>query len=203
MSGGLSRIRVTIPAAQHEWLSAEAKRLRSNVNDVCRRLFQRAIEGPQEQIATRHLGNAEIAAGKDAFLKAIERHYNLAPAAREVGVDRSTIYDWMRHDEAFANSVEAAREMRIHTVEGHLLAIGLGLQGTKSNGQITALLAWLNAHHPGYGRIRAEVLARVLGPVMDKVIEIATRYLPPDAVGRLGAELGRVIEGAALEKAGG
>lgn len=49
-------------------------------------------------------------------------------------------------------------------MHGDLLALGAG----SNKGQVLAYLSFLNAHHPEFGRIKAEQLARILSPLIKR-----------------------------------
>lgn len=190
--------RVMLTPAEHAWLKGRSGALGQSAQDVLRDMIRREMDGSPSR---RDLP-AAVGEQKAAILNLLEEHYNIAPAARALGISPARVYAWMNEDQEFAQQAQAAREMRVNTVEDTLLKIAIGSRGTMSKGQITALLAWLNAHHPAYGRIRAEVLARILGPVMDQIMEVAAGYLEQDALGRLRVSLGEVIHRAALRKTG-
>lgn len=59
---------------------------------------------------------------KGAFVKAFAQSRGIiAPACKAVSINRTTYYDWMERDPAFAESVEAIRQEQIDTVESALL----------------------------------------------------------------------------------
>lgn len=148
---------------------------------------------------------ASIASTKAKFLRALERNYNMTPSAREAGISASTLYRWIKSDPEFASQIEASREMRMHVIEEHLLKLGFGMQdedGRPYKGNPVALLAWLNAHHPNYGRIRTEILNRLLGSFVERIAVIARKYIPRDSAQSFGEELARAMEQALLSSIG-
>ena len=59
---------------------------------------------------------------KGAFVKAFAQSRGIiAPACKAVSINRTTYYDWMERDPAFAEEVEAIRQEQIDTVESALL----------------------------------------------------------------------------------
>ena len=59
---------------------------------------------------------------KGAFVKAFAQSRGIiAPACKAVSINRTTYYDWMERDPAFAEAVEAIRQEQIDTVESALL----------------------------------------------------------------------------------
>lgn len=59
---------------------------------------------------------------KQAMLEALEKHLGVvALAAKEIGIERSTHYEWMRRDEDYARKVEAIGDVALDFAESALL----------------------------------------------------------------------------------
>lgn len=59
---------------------------------------------------------------KKAFLQALEKNLGIVTqTAKQVGIHRSTYYDWMDTDPAFREAAEAVQEIALDFVEGKLL----------------------------------------------------------------------------------
>ena len=89
----------------------------------CGEKHRRAAAAARRAARRRAERAAAVEARQDALLEAVERLYYLTLAARQVGVDPSTAYAWMRADAAFAARVETARMIAADGHEGHLLAV--------------------------------------------------------------------------------
>ena len=99
----------------------------------------RAVEPPQRRYCTgehRRLAEqqrraarlraeaaASLAARQDALIATVERLYYLAPAARAVGIDPSTAYEWARRDPEFAERFTIARQVASDAREIDLLQV--------------------------------------------------------------------------------
>jgi hypothetical protein len=61
------------------------------------------------------------AMNKAALLKALEKTLGvISPACKQVGIDRTTFYRYMREDEEFAEAVRGMKEVALDFVEGQL-----------------------------------------------------------------------------------
>lgn len=123
------------------------------------------------------------------FLLAVERHFFVSEACRLSGIGRDQVRKWLAKP-AFEERFCEAQECFIEWVESKLLRMGLG----RIKGSVVALMAWLNAHHPEYGRIKVEMLSKVLGPIIERFYDVA-RKLAGDQLGEtLARELREIAE---------
>ena len=59
---------------------------------------------------------------KKAFLQALEKNLGIVTqTAKQVGIHRSTYYDWLNTDSAFRERAEEIQEVALDFVEGKLL----------------------------------------------------------------------------------
>lgn len=121
---------------------------------------------------------------QDRFLRAVERRYFVVAACRLAKVDRREVKSWIEDDE-FSSAFDESKAAFIESVESKLLRVGAG----KMKGQVIALLSFLNAHHPSYGRLRVEQISRLVGPLIesfyDVIREMAGEKLGESIVKRL------------------
>ncbi len=68
-------------------------------------------------------------ADKQAFLAALVRLRSISAAAEAARVPRSTLYDWRRHDEAFAAAYAEAKAQIADDLEAELLRRAMAGQG--------------------------------------------------------------------------
>ncbi|MHB1955048.1 MAG: hypothetical protein ACYCOU_15025 [Sulfobacillus sp.] len=129
---------------------------------------------------------------KAKVLIAFEQCFTPQRALRRVGVPRYRFEEWVATDGQFSAGVALAQQVFIEKMEGDLIDLGR-CRGTKydeyGKENFTALMAFLNAHHFAYGRIRAELLERMLIPFVDQVMQIVTEAVPTDTANALRAEL--------------
>lgn len=104
---------------------------------------------------------------QERFLRALERRYFVVGACRLAKVDRREVRTWM-DDPDFEELFTEAQEAFIEGVERKLLRVGAG----KMKGQVIALLSFLNAHHPSYGRLRVEQISRLVGPLIENFYDV-------------------------------
>lgn len=199
------QVTVRLTEEQAKELRELAEVLRCPAPEVLRRGL-----GPMRQVAIavragieddRMLEGDELTVeAKQKFLAATRMRKGAALAANEAGVTLRTVNIWCSRDDVFRRMAEEAQAVGIDEVEQWLLAIA---QDAKSKGAVTAILAFLNNRHPDYGMIRTQLLQRVLGPLLDRVIKIASRFLPTADLQRFAVEVGRETELVALEASNG
>lgn len=82
----------------------------------------RTSKASQPKAKPRARGKAKPKNIKEEFIKAFHANRGIISMACEaVGISRSTYYNWLQADTAFAEAVEDVREVQIDHVEGQLL----------------------------------------------------------------------------------
>jgi hypothetical protein len=97
---------------------------------------------------------------KERFLLEVRRHPELATACEKAGVTWQQVERWKR-SEAFAKELEFAQMVFLGTLQQSLVDIARG----RIKGNPNAAGWILNANHPAYGRVKAELILRVLDPL--------------------------------------
>ena len=97
------------------------------------------------------------------FLEAIEEEGGIAAASRLTEIPRKTVKQWMT-DPNFVDRYLDSKAAYAESVEVDLLKLGRGV----TKGQVLALITWLNANSPQYGRVRIETIARRMETFIDK-----------------------------------
>jgi hypothetical protein len=128
------------------------------------------------------------------FLIAVEEKFGLVSAAKLAEISRSDVTEWMRN-QAFADAVECAQEAYTEGIEQTLLDMAAG----RVKGQFMPLIAWLNAHHPQYGRIKGEVIARILGPMMERFYKLSVEIAGEETGEAINRKMREVAEGKLSE----
>ena len=131
-----------------------------------------ALEGSQgEQL----LGPPETVIRKKRVLEALEDAFTVTGACKLASVPLATYWGWYANDPIFRNLAQGAAGAVIDRVEGKLLDLA-------DRGNVTAVLAFLNAHHPSYGRIRYEVLERICMPFIEDVGSLLEEFVPASSM---------------------
>ncbi len=107
-------------------------------------------EAPQDKPARRQ-------DAKSRFLAAIRESYGEETALQQAGVARKTLARWLE-DPGFTEEVAAAQSFYLEGLEQNLVSIGRG----ERKGTAGALATVLAAHHASYGRVRAELVQKIL-----------------------------------------
>lgn len=137
------------------WIKAELERTGlsrmqyvSNCVAEDKRRKEQRIEEPTEQDGRT----------QDALVAAIEEQFFLELACSTTTVTLKTAANWLRSS-GFAERVETARQVFLQRLQLKLLEMG---KGDVKGGKFGALVRFLEAHDPNYGRVRAELVLRIL-----------------------------------------
>ena len=126
---------------------------------------------------------------QDSFLKALEKHFYVSKACRASGVSRADVKDWL-HSEQFMESFSEAQEAYIEGIEEYLVKIGVGV----IKGNALPLMAFLNAHHPQHGRIKSEMLSRILGPMMERFYSVTKEFCTEEIADRVNKRIKEIAD---------
>jgi len=185
-----NRLKVPLTPEQDEWVRSRAEELGIPRCEV----VSRAIDSQRLQLPAQKpkVAKKDKRSPRERVIDAVRNHFNLAPAALEAGVQRDDIVAWCSEDPGFRKQVEEAQACYIAQVESDLVALGRG----DRRGSQKALEAFLGAHHPGYGRLKLELLKRILDPLVDRLMRFMHQEFGPQAA----EQLARVRERFEREK---
>lgn len=183
---------------------ALAGRLGCTVGEIFRRalpLFvmhlEAAAAGSPREVSMR--GDDATLRWKRQALEIAAEGQGPTRCAYEVGVTPATVRYHLDTDPLFKQLFDEARHLCVEDMETHL--IRMAKHPKRPN--VTAALAYLNAHHADYGQIRTQVLQRILGPFLDRICKLAQQYVPPGLLNEFIEQLGADAQRVALESAGG
>lgn len=148
-----------------EWIESEIQRtgldrsklVANCVADTKRRQEQR-IEEPSEQE-----GRTQA-----ALIAGLENHFFLELACSVADVTPKQAERWLRNSE-FQARMEAAQQVFLQRLQIDLLKLG---RGETTGGKFGAIVRFLEAHDPNYGRVRAELILRILQSEYKDLIQI-------------------------------
>jgi len=100
------------------------------------------------------------------FLAAIAEVFHLSTSCRATGIDQAEVREWLT-DADFTEKYQESMEEYVEGVEEKLVALGEG----KARGQVLALIAFLNSHHPAYGRLKIEQISKLMGAFIDRCFD--------------------------------
>lgn len=154
-AGPATRIFLSYSQELADWVETEIERtgldrskvIANCVADAKRRQEQR-IEEPTEQDGRT----------QDALIIAIEEQFFLELACSTAKVTLKQAGNWLK-SQAFEARLETARQIFLQRLQMRLLELG---QGDAKGGKFGALVRFLEAHDPNYGRVRAELVLRIL-----------------------------------------
>lgn len=143
-----------LPPGIAAWLHAAAKAAGLPRNDHVLNILARAMQAEQQR-------QAEPAPKRPSrraqFLQAVRDCFGTETALERSGARRSELERWQA-DPRFAAELAAAQDRYLETLEANLVDIGRG----ERKGVSGALQAVLAAHHQAYGRVKSELLLKVL-----------------------------------------
>ena len=177
------QVRVPVTPAERQQIEDLATRLKISRSEVLRRglplllaQVENAEAGGPPDITMG--GDSTTLAAKNLALQSIRSGKGIAMAAQDAGVTVRTVEFWSEKDPVFAQLAYESKAHFVESVEQTLLALASGHKGKSPN--VTACLAYLNANHPDYGVMRQQSAERLLEEVVNGVLDVAERLLPPD-----------------------
>lgn len=184
-----ARLSITLDPDQKEWLHRQCILLGDGVSvaEVIRQLIDERggvdMRKPRPELLEDLSGPPDFKAmpkSKRTFLKSLEHHFTPQAAAAAMGLKLAKAAAWLQ-DEAFYTEAQQAQQATIALAESKLLAIGMGKD---RGGDRAALEAVLEARHPKYGRVKAEIVRRCLRQWVGGVLNILTELLGDTDSGR-------------------
>lgn len=137
------------------WIKAETERTGlsrmqyvSNCVAEDKRRKEQRIEEPTEQDGRT----------QDALVSAIEEQFFLELACSTASVTMKLADRWLSNP-VFSARIENARQVFLQRLQLKLLEMG---KGDVKGGKFGAIVRFLEAHDPNYGRVRAELVLRIL-----------------------------------------
>jgi hypothetical protein len=154
-------IRLTVD--HQRWLSEQP----GGLSTTLRTLINSAMNFPGEQ-----LEKIKKLRGKKKFLASVELFFHPHRAARQAGVRDVDLQKWAKADPAgFRAEFREAQRTFIDDQEWMLLECVRGERYIDKQG-MTGLIAFLNNHHPSWGRVKIELLSKIFNPIFDCLLAI-------------------------------
>lgn len=148
------------------------------------------IEQEQGRLATEaREREAHLAAlsCRDRFLFWVAEKFYPAIAAKEAGASDSDIETWAEADPDFADRVVARQQEFLNGLELLIVEAARGLRHI-DKAAMSGLIALLNNLSPNWGRVKAELLSRICGPVFDRLLKIVKRKVTPPVYKEIAQE---------------
>lgn len=189
------RLSITFFPNQFAWVQRQADLLDCSTGEVVRRLVEERqgvdlteplppapLEAPQPEEEAPD-PEPPLPAEPASLPLAVERLHAVPLAAAHIGVPLDLVEEWLREDPALSRAVDQARRRFELGIEQRVLQIGTG----ERRGTRQALLAFLEANDPRYGRVKSELVQRITKPWIAKVLTALQ-----DAVG-VSTDIGRQV----------
>jgi len=155
------KIQVVLPPEIEQPLRQLAADKRSTLAGVAREAILAHIKAEEAKAFAPPEKPESLSKRQERFLAAVEKYFTPIRACKRTKISRSEVAKWLE-DPTFEDRFSDAQEAFVEFVEWKLLDLG-------KRGAILALLSFLNAHHPKYGRLRYEAVIRFLGPLLERI----------------------------------
>lgn len=166
------RISVSMNPTMMGQLEREAAARGISCAEVLRQAFEASLAGPTAAAARARLPEAEepespaLEPTPENFVRKMRECFSLEASAAALGIDPDDANAWLSTDPELYRRAVQAQQAYIAEIENLVVLIGKGMK----TGNRQALLAFLEAHHPFYGRVKAEVVRRQLRSWVDQVV---------------------------------
>lgn len=131
----------------------------------------------------------DVVKQKERFLEAFRNVGTIRKACERTKVPRASVNEWLESDAAFSAQYDLAWEDFVDSILDTMISLGRGTAQGKRKPNFTALVALLNAFHSEFNRMGAEFLERRLFRVMDRVANVASKFLSPQDLEKFRSEL--------------
>ncbi len=167
MSNAKCQIRADVAPEQKEWLHEQGP----NLSQTIRAIIDRAMPGGDLASKIDDDRPPQI-----RFLSAVEEYYRFGRSCDVAGVNPADITEALEADPLFQEAYRAAQRRFIEDIEFLLLDAAKGNRKIDKSA-MTGLIAFLNNNHPAWGRIKAEMIQRIFGPLMTDMLKAAQELI--------------------------
>lgn len=170
------RLTIELDEQTSEYIRMEAARRKVTMSDMVRQWIKQEKEGKaREEKKTKRKGTPQ-----EQYLQELEDRWGLWSCAKAVGVSRTDVKTWLNNPE-FAMNVSDAQSEYIEKREQVLINMADGT----CFGQFNAAIAFLNAHHPQYGRVKGEFLNKFIAPLLNSIQKIIAELTNEETAARV------------------
>jgi hypothetical protein len=175
---------------RRSWLRERARAEYTNEGEIVRRCVDAAMAADRDPLAAG-LGSEsepepdENLDPQDAFLAAVRKWYVLELAAEKAGLDWDMVSKWLR-GKKYLEQVQRAQWVCLAEIEHQLLRCG-----RVGKGNAIATEGFLKAHHPFYGRAKAEEFLRGWARLQDDLFKCLAEEFGPQQAAALERALTR------------
>lgn len=137
----------------------------------------------EQEIARRTAAEREQAAQlakltrKERFLFWLGESFHVRRAAKQSGATERDLQKWMEEDGFQARVVDRQQEF-LDELELLIVDAARGKRYVEKSA-MTGLIAFLNNHAPNWGRLKAEFIGRIFGPIFDGLLKIVKARVNP------------------------
>lgn len=200
--GERKRVHVDLPPEKRECLDLLAIKMNCKPSEIMLRALEcyAAQHSDEIPLVLQMSGGPEVIEAKKRAIDSYKLMEGPAGAAERAQVTISTIRHWLEKDTIFRQLTEEATQRCVDTVQGRMF------QEAQKPGpnSFRDRIAILNAYHADYGIIRPQMLVKILGPFLDRVVECAS-ILTEDTekLQQFAIELGEYADGVISSQSAG
>ena len=167
---------------QHkEWLQDQG-----SLSDVISNLIASEI-GRQSAALREQEAQLAKMTRKERYLYWLSECFHPGRALKKAGVTELDIVKWRETEPDYSSRIVAAQQDFLDDLELLLVDAARGVRSIDKSA-MTGLLAFLNNHSPNWGRVKAELLGRIFGPVFDELLQIVKRRINPSTYQEIADE---------------
>lgn len=124
---------------------------------------------------------------KDRYIYWLSECFHPRRALKAAGVTERDVTKWREKEPDFNSRIVSAQQDFLDDLELLIVDAARGIRHV-DKGAMTGLLAFLNNHAPNWGRIKAELLGRVFGPIFDELLKIVKKRINPSTYQEIADE---------------
>ena len=124
---------------------------------------------------------------KERFLFWVAEKFYVTHAQKHAETTDSDVAKWAAEEPGFMDRVVARQQEFLNGLELLIVDAARGVRHI-DKAAMTGLIALLNNLSPNWGRVKAEFLGRILGPVVDGLLKIVKSKVPPPTYKEIAEE---------------
>ena len=178
---GIIRLSICVDPALNERIRDTCERDGKSMGEVIRKgVFEMFEREDQAKLAPPTKKRETLKQRQERFLKALANQFHVSHTCEFTGIPLADVKAW-QEDENFLDKVAESQEHYIESIEKEL--VNLSRQSSKKNP--LPLITFLNSHHPAYGRLKGEILAKVIGVLIGKFHKAVEQFTAPEVAAQI------------------
>ena len=175
---------IVLSEAHKQWLSTREDS--AGISDAISGLVEREMGREAEAERQKALGLDKLSQ-KERFLYWVSESYHTSRAQKLTPATDRDLANWNAEDPKFGWQVVTKQQEFLDELEFLIVDAARGKRHL-DRAAMTGLIAFLNNHAKNWGRIKAEFIGRICGPIFDGLLKIVKARVNPTVYREIAEE---------------